>query len=105
VLGAAADMSRRPDKVARQADTSLAEAVAIDEYIEDLPYKSRIMTLTEEDWIDMPFSEQASIMNELYDKINRYQKHNEATDLWVDYLGGGADANALLYPLPLDDLP
>ena len=105
VLGAAADMSRSPDRVSRQSDPSLAQAVAIDEYIEDLPYKSRIMTITEDDWLDMSFSEQASIINELYDKIARYEEYNEATDLWVDYLGTGAQAQNLLYPLPLDDLP
>ena len=79
--------------------------MAIDEYIEDLPYKSRIMTITEDDWLDMSFSEQASIINDLYDKIARYEEYNEATDLWVDYLGTGAQAQNLLYPLPLDDLP
>ncbi|MEL6596201.1 MAG: vWA domain-containing protein [Pseudomonadota bacterium] len=105
VLGAAADMSRSPDKVARQSDPTLAEAAAIDEYIEDLPYQSRIMGITEDDWLDMSFSEQASIINDLYDKIQRYKEFNEATDLWVNYLGGGADAENQLYPLPLDELP
>jgi serine/threonine-protein kinase PpkA len=105
VLGAAADMSRNPEKVARRADTSLAEAVAIDEYIEDLPYRSRIMGLTQDDWLDMSFSEQAAIINDLYEKISRYQRYNEATDLWVDYLDNGAQADNLLYPMPLDDLP
>lgn len=105
VLGAAADMSRSPDKVSRQSDPSLAQAVAIDDYIEDLPYRSRIMSVTEDDWLDMSFSEQAAIMNELYDKIRRYEQYNEATDLWVDYLGTGAKAQNLLYPMPLDDLP
>lgn len=105
VLGAAADMSRSPDKVARRQDPSLAEATAIDEYIEDLPYKSRIMNVTEDDWLDMSFSEQAAIINDLYDKIQRYEQYNRSTDLWVDYLGTGARAETLLYPLPLDDLP
>ncbi|WP_424980037.1 vWA domain-containing protein [Leisingera sp. S232] len=105
VLGAAADMSRDPDKVARRSDPTLAEAAAIDEYIEDLPYRSRIMNITEEDWLDMSFSEQAAIINQLYDKVARYQEYNEATNLWVDYLGTGARAQNLLYPLPLDDLP
>lgn len=105
VLGAAADMSRSPDKVARRAETTLAQATAISEYIEDLPYRSRIMTITEDDWLDMSFSEQAALINDLYDKINRYERYNAATDLWVDYLGTGAMAQNLLYPLPLDDLP
>ena len=105
VLGAAADMSRNPDEVSRQSEPSLAQAVSIDEYIEDLPYKSRIMNITQNDWLDMLFSEQAALLNDLHDKIARYQEYNEATDLWVDYLGTGAQAQNLLYPLPLDDLP
>jgi serine/threonine-protein kinase PpkA len=105
VLGAAADMSRNPDQVIRRADTTLAEATAINEYIEDLPYRSRIMTITEEDWLDMSFSEQAALINELYDKVGRYRRYNDATDLWVDFLGTGAVAQNLLFPLPLDDLP
>lgn len=105
VLGAAADMSRNPDQVTRRADTTLAEATAISEYIEDLPYRSRIMTITETDWLDMSFSEQAALINELYDKVGRYRRYNDATDLWVDYLGAGAVAQNLLFPLPLDDLP
>ncbi len=105
VLGAAADMSRNPDEVSRQAETSLAQAVSIDEYIEDLPYRSRIMNITQDDWLDMSFSEQAALLNDLQDKIARYREYNEATDLWVDYLGTGAQAQNLLYPLPLDDLP
>jgi serine/threonine-protein kinase PpkA len=105
VLGAAADMSRSPDQVSRRTETTLAQATLISEYIEDLPYRSRIMTLTEQDWLDMSFSEQAALINELYDKINRYEQYNAATDLWVDYLGAGAVAQNLLYPLPLDALP
>lgn len=106
VLGAAADMSRRPDSVSRRGSDSLAKAAFVDEYIEDLPYKSRIMAVTEDDWIRMSISEQQGIVNELHEKIERYRRYNEATDAWVDYLGRGKDAaNALVYPIPLDDLP
>lgn len=105
VLGVAADMSRRPDQVSRQSDPSLAEAVALDEYLSDLPYKSQIMTITEDDWVRLPISEQQTIVNGLYDKIERYRRYNESTDQWVDYLGAGPQAGNLLYPMLLDDLP
>ncbi|GFE64095.1 vWA domain-containing protein [Litoreibacter roseus] len=105
VLGAAADMSRRPDEVSRRSDLSLAEAVSISEYLEGLPYQSRIMSITEEDWIKMSFSEQITVTNELYEKLERYRRYNEATDQWVDYLGTGAQAENLLYPMQLNDLP
>ncbi|MCB2130179.1 MAG: VWA domain-containing protein [Rhodobacteraceae bacterium] len=105
VLGAAADMSRDPDKVTRNGDANLADAVAISEYLDGLPYRSRIMNVTEADWLTMSFSEQQIIINGLYDKVERYRRYNEATDQWVDYLGTGADAESLLYPMPLDDLP
>ncbi len=105
VLGVAADMSRRPDQVSRQSDPSLAEAVALDEYLADLPYKSQIMAITEDDWVRLPISEQQTIVNGLYDKIERYRRYNESTDQWVDYLGAGPQAGNLLYPMLLDDLP
>ncbi|NHQ73248.1 VWA domain-containing protein [Roseovarius gahaiensis] len=105
VLGAAADMSRRPDKVSRRSDPTLAEAVNVSEFIEDLPYKSRIMAITEADWVRMSISEQQTVVNELYEKIERYRRYNAATDQWVDYLGAGASAGGLVYPMMLDDLP
>jgi len=105
VLGAAADMSRAPDDVSRRSSLSLAEAVSISEYLEGLPYKSRIMSVTEEDWIKMSTSEQLVMMNEFYEKIERYRRYNEATDQWVNYLGSGSDAQNLLYPMLLNDLP
>ncbi|MFO7771322.1 MAG: vWA domain-containing protein [Roseovarius gahaiensis] len=105
VLGAAADMSRRPDKVSRRSDPTLAEAVNVSEFIEDLPYKSRIMAITEADWVRMSISEQQTVVNELYEKIERYRRYNAATDQWVDYLGVGASAGGLVYPMMLDDLP
>jgi len=43
-------------------------------------------------------------VNELYDKLERYRRYNEATDQWVDYLGSGG-SDALVYPMLLDDLP
>lgn len=105
VLSAAADMSRRPDEVSRNADPSLAEASFIAEYIEDLPYKSRIMSITEDEWVRMSISDQQTLINELYEKIERYKRYNSATDQWVDYLGTGAEASGLVYPMSLDDLP
>ncbi|GHG98425.1 vWA domain-containing protein [Pseudodonghicola xiamenensis] len=105
VLGAAADMSRRPEQIAGRATGSLAQAVAIDEYLDGLPYKSRIMAITEDDWVRMSISEQQTVVNELYEKIERYRRYNEATDAWVDYMGAGSDAATLVYPMPLDDLP
>ena len=105
VLGAAADMSRNPDKVTRRSADTIAEAVSIDEFIMDLPYKSRIMGITEDDWLRMSISEQQTVVNELYEKIDLYSRYNEATDIWVDALGTGATANALVYPMKLDDLP
>lgn len=105
VLGAAADMSRRPSNVAGRADATLADAVAIPEYLEGLPYKSRIMNITESDYVRLTISEQQGLINELFEKIERYKRYNQATDQWVDYLQTGGSAESLLYPMKLDDLP
>lgn len=104
VLGAAADMSRRPERVSRRQDETLAGAVAVSELLEGLPYRSRIMTITSDDWVRMSISEQQALVNDLYDKLERYRRYNASSDLWVNYLGQpGADG--LLYPMLLDDLP
>lgn len=105
VLGAAADMSRRPSNVAGRADATIAEAVAIPEYLEGLPYKSRIMNITESDYVRLSISEQQGLVNEVAEKIERYKRYNQATDQWVDYLNTGGAAGSLLYPMKLDDLP
>jgi serine/threonine-protein kinase PpkA len=105
VLGAAADMSRNPEKVSRRSAETIAEAAAIDEFIEDLPYKSRIMAISEDDWLRMSISEQQTVVNELIEKVERYSRYNEATDSWVDVVGTGLDGGALVYPMKLDDLP
>jgi serine/threonine-protein kinase PpkA len=104
VLGAAADMSRRPDAVSGRQDESLAEATSISELLDGLPYRSRVMTITEEDWVKLSISEQQAFVNDLYDKLERYQRYNAATDLWVNYLGSQG-ASSLVYPMLLDDLP
>lgn len=105
VLGAAADMSRRPSNVAGRADATIADAVAIPEYLEGLPYKSRIMNITESDYVRLSISEQQGLVNEVAEKIERYKHYNQATDQWVDYLNTGGAAGSLLYPMKLDDLP
>ena len=105
VLGAAADMSRRPDNVASRSESTLAEAVAIPEYLEGLPYKSRVMNITEAEYVRLTISEQQGLINELYEKIKRYESFNRATDQWVDYLNTGGGADTLLYPMKLNDLP
>ncbi|MEO1550398.1 MAG: vWA domain-containing protein [Pseudomonadota bacterium] len=105
VLGAAADMSRKPEDVTLRGDTNLADVTGISEMIEDLPYKSRIMSITAADWPRLSIAEQTTVINELYDKVARFRRYNASTDLWVDYLGAGDGADALLYPMLLDDLP
>lgn len=105
VLSAAADLSRRPDKVARNADTTLADAVSVTEMLEGLPYQSEIMQVTEEDWVKLSISEQLLKMSSLREKIELFARFNANTDQWVDYLGTGATAENLLYPMKLDDLP
>lgn len=104
VLGAAADMSRRPDAVSDRQDETLAEATSIAELLDGLPYRSRVMTITEEDWVRLSISEQQAFVNDLHDKLERYQRYNAATDLWVNYLGSEG-AGSLVYPMLLDDLP
>lgn len=104
ILSASASMSRRPEDVTLSSESTIASTAQIADYLEGLPYTSRIMKITEDDWIRMSISEQQMIINSLYDKLHRFREYNAATDIWVDYLGNGIGSERA-YPMRLDDLP
>lgn len=60
---------------------------------------------TEGDWVCMSISERQTVVNELYETIERYRKYNASTDQWVNCLGVRALVSGLVSPMILDDLP
>ncbi len=103
LLAASADMARRPEAVAEGAVT-LAEAVAVSEYLEGLPYASHIMTMTEDDWVRLSASEQQEILDLLYSKRRRYKTIHDTPAHWTELHSGDAPADHV-YRMLLDELP
>lgn len=101
---AAATMARRPEGVGREEARHLADLGLIGEYLQGLPYRSRIMELTEDDWLSSSFGQQRQFLDDLEAKVTLYQQIYDNTDLWVT-LDGQRSGGEAVYPIPLDALP
>jgi len=99
---AAALLSRTPDQVG--AVRRLAEVGIIGEYLEDLPYRSRILEITEDDWLSWGFDRQREFLDELRQKVELYERFSDEVTLWVALDGGRVPGDAV-YPVSLSALP
>ncbi|MCB9948357.1 MAG: VWA domain-containing protein [Rhodospirillaceae bacterium] len=72
-------------------------------YLRALPYRSRILQLTEQDWINQSETGRASLIAELERKLETYRRINADTDHWEEL--GADDPGLQVYPLPLRELP
>lgn len=100
----AASMGRDPAALKSDKTLKLGEMGLLGEYLDDLPYKSRIQELDEETWMAMGPDEQNRAVEDLEQKIRYYQNCNDDVDRWVS-LAEGADASERVYPIPLEALP
>ena len=101
---AAASMSRDPGKVGSQQSRKLADLGLIGEYLDDLPYKSKVMNLDQETWESWGITEQQAFIDEIEAKIRLYQRFHDDTGRWV-MLDGGKSGGDAVYPVPIDSLP
>ena len=76
----------------------------IGEILDMLPYKSKVTSLTEDDWNSFGPDEQNRIIEELESKLKYYQDCNDDADKWVN-LNDDGDSAESVYPIPLDLLP
>ena len=101
---AAAVLSRNPDSIGKQDVRRLADVGLLGEYLEGLPYRSKIMEITEDDWLRWSFTQQREFLDELEAKIMLYQDYHDDTDLWIALDGGRVKGDAV-YPVLLEALP
>ena len=101
---AAATMARRPEGVARDEARRLTDLGLIGEYLDGLPYRSRIMELTEDDWLSWSFGQQRQFLDDLEAKVTLYQQIYDNNDLWIS-LDGSRTGGEAVFPIPLDALP
>lgn len=103
ILSAAAQMSRDPNAFANSPGKNLKDAGVMDEFLNDLPYKSRILNLTEDEWYQKTTGEQKSILDHLEARIKRYEEYDRDNANWEGF--GDPDRNKWSYRVPLDMLP
>jgi hypothetical protein len=76
----------------------------VGEYLDDLPYKSQVMELTEQEWLAMGAAAQRELLNSAEAKIRLYTEFHNQPGMWVSFDGGRVPGDAL-YPVPLEALP
>jgi len=103
ILAAAAQTSRDPMQFSRQPDQNLGEMGVLAEFLDDLPYRSNIMRLTEEDWYRLSVGEQQAIVNNIKSKIRRYTQIHDDVANWVTF--GAAEPGDAVYRVPLSLMP
>jgi serine/threonine-protein kinase PpkA len=104
IRSAAAALGRDPARINDPNATKLGQLGLIGEYIDDLPYKSKVMGIDQGIWQGWSISEQQFFLDEIERKLALYQTLNDDADRWVA-LSPGAAPGDYVYPIPIDALP
>lgn len=98
--GLAAAMARDPRRVAELQRLGGVFA----EFLDGLPYRSRIMDITEDEWVAMGAGARREIINALEARLRLYEEYARQPELWVN-LDRARDPGEAMYPVPLAQLP
>lgn len=101
---AAATLGRDPNAINGPNAQKLADLGLMGEYLDDLPYRSKVLDLDQETWSSWSISQQQVFLDELQRKLRLYQIYHDDVSRWVA-LDGGADPGEAVYPVPLDAMP
>lgn len=74
------------------------------EYLDDLPYRSELLRISQDEWLQKTFIEQAALMNAIDAKLELYISYNQSADHWYD-LGHSHNPGESVYPVPIEALP
>jgi serine/threonine-protein kinase PpkA len=102
--GAAAALARDPDKVSTVQVKRLADVGLVGEWLDDLPYASQIMNLTEARWLARSYAEQQEVLDAIEEKIRLYRSIHDDADRWIDLSGRDSKGESVT-TIPLDALP
>ena len=99
---AAASTARDPELIRRAK--SLAQTGLIPEFLQGLPYTSRIMDMTNELWNSWSVDDQDMFLADLEARIMAYETIHDSPEGWVQ-LNRSDDPGDYVYPITLDLLP
>ena len=103
ILSVAAQTSRDPNQFSRKPNQNLGELGILAEFLDDLPYRSNIMRLTEEDWYRLSLGEQQAFINNLKSKIKRYTQIHDDVANWTSF--GAKEPGDAVYRVALSLMP
>ena len=103
ILSASAQMARDPNMFTLKPGQNLQQLGVLGEFLDDLPYKSQVLSMTEEDWYNMPVGQQTAFINRLKSRIARYDEYEKDRDNWESF--GASNSDDWLYRVPLNMLP
>ena len=103
IVSAAAQLARDPSKFSSTPGLNLAQTGVLGEYLDGLPYKSEILTMTESDWYNKSVGEQAQFINRLRSRIARYDEYDKDRGNWESF--GATNPGDWVYRVPLSALP
>jgi hypothetical protein len=101
---AAAVLGRDPNAINSPDATKLADLGLMGEYLDGLPYRSKILDIDQSLWSSWSIAQQQAFLDEVQRKLRLYQIYHDDVSRWVA-LDGGADPGEAVYPVPLDALP
>ena len=102
--GAAAALARNPEQVSQVRVGRLADVGVIGQWLDDLPYTSQIMNLTEARWLSRSYAEQQEVLDAIEEKVRLYRRIHDETDRWIA-LAPDAPKGESVTTVPLDALP
>jgi serine/threonine-protein kinase PpkA len=92
---------KNPDQIGQAG--KLAETGLLPKFIEALPYRSEILSLTEDSYASLTADQRAALETSLLAKLEQYRDINES-DAWIKLNSADADAQKV-FPLHLSYLP
>jgi len=103
VASAAANLSRDPSRLRQKQFSNLYESGLLSEFLEGLPYKSKVLGITQDLWLSWSAGEQQDFIDELQSKIKLYEKFHNDISNWISF--GNATPGDAVYRVPLSALP
>jgi hypothetical protein len=83
---------------------SLGKSGLVPDFLSGLPYRSRLMDMSNELWGSMSPDAQDDFLNQLDALTKVYKALHDNPESWI-VLNAGADADESVYPIALDTLP
>ena len=82
----------------------LADSRFVPTFLKDLPYRSKVLTMTNEYWQSMQQDEQDEFISNAQNKLKFYKAVYDNLDLWMKP-DASCDESQMLTPIPLEQLP